>query len=92
MVSQNNKFRPGNSYEKRVKDICFEFSKYLKTGLSNRNIWKKYIYPKYGICERTLYNYLKKTDLYNLQNKAYSLNTKSHSELFCFKPICGLTV
>lgn len=35
---------------------------------------------------------LKKTDLYNLQNKAYSLNTKSHSELFCFKPICGLTV
>lgn len=53
------KKRRGRSYTKRVADINQIYDAYSKTGLSNREIWKRYIYPKYGICERTFYNLLK---------------------------------
>ena len=36
-----------------------QYDTYVKTGLPNREIWKRYIYPKYGISERTFYNLLK---------------------------------
>lgn len=51
--------RHGVSYLKRVTDINLIYDTYVKTGLSNREIWRRYIYPKYGISERTLYNMLK---------------------------------
>lgn len=49
----------GISYQKRVKDVNEIYNKYVKMGLSNRTIWRRYIYPIYGISERTLYMYLK---------------------------------
>ena len=34
------------------------YDEYAKTGLSNREIWRRYIYPIYGISEKTFYNYI----------------------------------
>lgn len=51
--------RHGMSYEKRLADINRIYDEYAKTGLSNREIWRRYIYPRYGISESTLYNMLK---------------------------------
>lgn len=46
----------GLSYNKRVADIVKEFDSHSRSGLSNREIWRRYIYPVYFISERTLYN------------------------------------
>jgi len=51
--------RKGKSYAKRVADINQIYDTYVKTGLPNREIWKRYVYPTYGISERTFYNLLK---------------------------------
>jgi hypothetical protein len=51
--------RRGVSYQKRVHDINEIYDRYAKTGLSNREIWRRYIWPTYMISERTLYNLLK---------------------------------
>lgn len=53
------KKRKGKSYAKRVADINDIYDTYAKTGLPNREIWRRYVYPKYGISERTFYNLLK---------------------------------
>lgn len=57
--SENLYFK-GQSYKKRVKDINAIYDQHVKTGLSNRQIWELFVYPIYGITERTFYNYLKK--------------------------------
>jgi hypothetical protein len=41
-----------------VQDINEIFDKYAKSGLSNREIWRRYIWPVYAISEQTLYNYI----------------------------------
>lgn len=53
------KKRKGKSYAKRVADINQIYDTYVRTGLPNREIWKRYVYPRYGICERIFYNLLK---------------------------------
>lgn len=50
--------RHGVSYQKRVADINRIYDQYVRTGVSNREIWRRYIYPVYGISERTFYNIL----------------------------------
>ena len=47
------------SYRKRAREINAIYCRWVRTGLSNREIWRRYIYPVYGISERTLYNLLK---------------------------------
>ena len=54
------KKRKGRSHEKRIADVNRVYEQYRKTGLSNREIWKRYIYPVWGLCERQFYNLLKK--------------------------------
>lgn len=54
--------RKGRSHEKRIADVNRVYDQYSKTGLSNREIWKRYIYPVWGICERQFYNLLKLDD------------------------------
>jgi hypothetical protein len=49
----------GISYSVRVEKINMIYDRYQATGLTNREIWHRYIYPVYGICERTFYNLLK---------------------------------
>lgn len=51
--------KPGKSYQKRVADINRIYDQHAKKGIPNREIWRRYIYPVYGICERTFYNLLK---------------------------------
>lgn len=48
----------GKSYEERVKDVNRIYDKYSRSGLSNREILRRYIYPIYHISEKTFYNYL----------------------------------
>lgn len=54
-----NNNRKGVSYKKRVADVERIYDEHSKSGLSNREIWRRYIYPVYGISERTFYNILK---------------------------------
>ena len=51
----------GISYEKRVVEVNEIYDKHIKDGITNRNIWRLYIYPRYGISERTFYAYLKRS-------------------------------
>ncbi|MCE2617690.1 MAG: hypothetical protein ACTTKN_09705 [Phocaeicola sp.] len=50
----------GNSYKTRIKAVNDIYDKHAKDGVSNRHIWRVYIYPLFGFCERTFYNYLKR--------------------------------
>lgn len=50
-----------NSYALRVNEVNAIYDHYAKTGMSNRDIWRRYNYPRFGIAERTFYNYLKKS-------------------------------
>lgn len=51
----------GMSYKKRVAEINRIYDRYARSGLSNREIWRRYIYPVYGISERTFYNIMNAT-------------------------------
>ena len=53
------KKRLGRSYALRVADVNRIYDRYAVTGLSNREIWRRYIWPKLGISERTFYYMLK---------------------------------
>lgn len=55
-MSRNN---PGISYRKRVAEINRIYDEHVRQGVPNREIWRRYIYPAFGISERTLYNILK---------------------------------
>lgn len=50
--------RRGVSYKKRVEGINRIYDREVKRGVPNREIWRRYIYPVYGITERTFYNIL----------------------------------
>ena len=43
------KKRKGVSYAKRVADVNGIYDEMSKTGLSNREIWKRYIWPRFGM-------------------------------------------
>lgn len=55
------KQRRGMSYRKRVEEINRIYDRYARAGLTNREIWRRYIYPVYAISERTFYNILNAT-------------------------------
>lgn len=50
-----------NSYAARIKAVNEIYDRHAKIGVSNHDIWRRYIYPQFGIAERTLYNYLKRS-------------------------------
>ena len=49
------------SYRKRVEGINRIYDRHTRSGLSNREIWRRYIYPVYAISERTFYNIMNAT-------------------------------
>lgn len=53
----NSRYR-GCSYAKRVKEVNDIYDSHSRSGLSNRAIWRRYIFPYYGISEKTFYNYV----------------------------------
>lgn len=46
----------GLSYALRVQEINRIYEEHSRSGLSNREILRRYIYPHYHICEKTFYN------------------------------------
>lgn len=60
LLKTREKKMNGVSYSKRIREVNDIYNQHSRKGLSNRFIWKKYIYPSFGICERTFYNYLKR--------------------------------
>lgn len=50
--------RRGVSYQKRVEEINRIYDREGKRGVPNREIWRRYVYPVYGVSERTFYNIL----------------------------------
>ena len=53
--------KPGRSYRLRVDAINRIYDRYARSGLSNREIFRRHIYPTFGICERTFYNIMNAT-------------------------------
>lgn len=51
--------RSGVSYQKRVEEVNRIYDREANRGVPNREIWRRYIYPVYGVSERTFYNMLK---------------------------------
>jgi hypothetical protein len=52
------RYSKGISRALRIKEVNEIYDLYARTGLSNREIWRRYIYPRFGITEATFYNYL----------------------------------
>lgn len=50
--------RRGVSYKKRVEEVSRIYDREVRRGIPNREIWRRFIYPVYGITERTFYNIL----------------------------------
>lgn len=50
--------RRGVSYKKRVEEVNRIYDREARRGVPNREIWRRFIYPVYGITERTFYNLL----------------------------------
>lgn len=48
--------RRGVSYKKRVEEVNRIYDREAKRGVPNREIWRRFVYPVYGITERTFYN------------------------------------
>lgn len=48
----------GISYKVRVAEVNRIYDEHRRSGLSNIEIWRRYIYPKLFISERTFYNML----------------------------------
>lgn len=46
----------GKNYLKRAVEVQAIFDKWSKLGLSNREIWRRHIYPRYCLSERSFYN------------------------------------
>lgn len=46
----------GESYKRRVLEVNAIYDKHAKSGLSNREIIRRYIWPVYPISEKTFYN------------------------------------
>lgn len=55
-MKKNKQKIVGRSYGRRVADIVRIYDEHARSGLSNREILRRYIYPVYPICERTFYN------------------------------------
>lgn len=76
----------GVSYSKRVADINRMYDQYARSGLSNREIWRRYIHPAFGISERTFYNTM------NAAAKIGSVSTAAFDSPRLFDPDEGKTV
>lgn len=46
----------GRSYLYRVEDVLRIYDEHSRSGLSNREILRRYIWPVHHICEKTFYN------------------------------------
>ena len=52
-------FEIAKSYAMHVNEVNAIYDHYAKRGVNNMEIFRRYIYPRFGITVRTFYNYLK---------------------------------
>lgn len=71
----------GMSYRKRVEGINRIYDQHARSGLSNREIWRRYIYPVYFISERTFYNMMNATA--GSENPVVASDMPSLFDLLC---------
>ena len=41
-----------------MEEVNRIYDEHARSGVSNREIWRRFVYPVYGISERTFYNIL----------------------------------
>lgn len=46
----------GRMYAHRVSEVIRIYEEHERSGLSNREILRQFIYPHYPMCEKTFYN------------------------------------
>ena len=66
----------GRSYLYRVDDIIRIYDEYSRSGLSNREILRRHIWPKYHICEKTFYNIINASAEPRIIEGLKSINTQ----------------
>ena len=64
----------GCSYAKRVKEVNEIYDSHVRSGLSNSAIWRKFIWPVYGISEKTFYNYINATTEERIEQRIRQLH------------------
>ena len=60
----------------RVDDILRIYDEHSRSGLSNREILRRYIWPKYHICEKTFYNIINASAEPRIIEGLKSINTQ----------------
>lgn len=73
MRKKKKRNMPGLSYVARVADVVAIYDEHSRSGLSNREILRRYIWPKYFICERTFYNLINASVDERIQEKQKQL-------------------
>ena len=63
----------GRSYAARVEAIMAEYDKWARSGLSNREILRRYISPRWHIAESTFYNMVKASSRVSVQRQIEEL-------------------
>lgn len=64
----------GYSYVKRVQEVNEIYDRHARSGLSNREILRRYIWPKHPISEKTFYNYINAAAQQQVQDKQRQLS------------------
>ena len=65
---------PGLSYVYRVAEIVAVYDEHSRSGLSNREILRRYIWTKHHICERTFYNIINASATERIQSQHRQLS------------------
>jgi len=60
-------------YAHRVAEVLSIYEKYERSGLSNREILRRYIWPVYPMCEKTFYNLINASADPNVQAQQQEL-------------------
>jgi len=63
----------GRMYAHRVAEVLSIYEKYERSGLSNREILRRYIWPVYPMCEKTFYNLINASADPNVQAQQQEL-------------------
>lgn len=58
----------GISYKARVAEVNRIYDEHRRSGLSNVEIWRRYVYPKLFISERTFYNMLNASAVIDIED------------------------
>jgi hypothetical protein len=67
----------GRSYARRVADVNRIYDEHARSGLSNREILRRFIWPVYPISEKTFYNLINASAREDIQRQ----EAESHAKL-----------